>query len=86
MNSPDHLELLIDFSCDHRSGLDTMNAATRPVEQASVFVFVDDRYREDAGLCGQHSGFGWSISSNLEIFLHHDKFTSDRVVDFSNKE
>lgn len=62
-----------------------MNAVTHPVEQAFLFVFVDDRYREDAGLSGQHSGFGWSISGSLEIFLHHDIFTSDIVVDFSNK-
>lgn len=79
-NSPDHLELLIHFSCDHRSSRVAMNAGTRPVEQPFMFMIVDvcDRYKDDAGLCGQRSGFGWRVDGGWEIFLHHGMFTSNR--------
>ncbi len=38
VNSPGHLERLIDFSCDHRSFRDGMHATTHPEEQTRVFV------------------------------------------------
>lgn len=38
VNSPLHLELQIDISCDHRSSRDGMHATTHPEEQTRVAV------------------------------------------------
>lgn len=82
VNSSGHLELLIDFSCDHRGFGDGRHAMTHPEEQTCVCVFVEHkRGAGDTWLCGPHSGFGWSISGSSEIFIYHGIFTNNRAVD-----
>lgn len=82
MNSPGHLELLIDISCDDRSCGDGTHAMTRPEETNTcgcVCVCVlEDSIDGDAWQCGQQLGFGWSISGPSEIFIEHGVFTKQQ--------
>lgn len=65
----DHLELLIELSCDSGGCTDGTHAMTRPVER--LFMFMDGKRRDDAGLLARTEV--WVELS--ELFLHRGVFT-----------